>query len=322
MGESLVRVPVQVPPAAVRAGRVLLAAPRLAWLAAVLAAGRARVHGSVVHAREGQDAARGPRRPYRVPRRRARAVAFCLFRPTLVVSTAVPQQQLRRRAGGRLAQHAGSPTGATAAHASVHRALGAGGELLEGALRALHGPPRSASPTPPTPGDVTDSLRGRGDAPRQALGRAREELSAVPLAGLVLVTDGADNSRRALGRAAARAARAPACRCSRWAWAASASQATSSLAGRDAAHGAPGLVARGRPRRHAERLRRRDGPAPGRGRRAASSRARTSAAAATARRRRCASTSRRQRAGRTHLPRSASRRSPARWSRRTTSSTR
>jgi uncharacterized membrane protein len=171
-------------------GRVVVGSP---WpAAAVLAAGVAATAWSYGRARG------SPRRSDRIAlaalRTAALAVLFlCLCQPALVLSTAVPQQSFV----GVLLDDSRSMRIADDGHPRsdfVARAFGREGALLKELsdrfklrlFRFAEAPGRLAS--------VSDlSYEGGQTNLARALDGARQELSGVPLSGLVLVTDGADN---------------------------------------------------------------------------------------------------------------------------------
>ncbi len=127
-------------------------------------------------------------------------VLFCLLRPVLVVKAAVPQQNflgvlVDDSRSMRIADRDGQPRAAF-----VQRVFGGpAGPLLTSlsdrfALRLFRfsgGAERIAS---------VDELGFDGTQTRlaRALGNARDELAGLPLAGLVVVTDGADTSEATL----------------------------------------------------------------------------------------------------------------------------
>lgn len=199
MGESLFEFLFKYRPLLFERGEVVLAAPRVAWLAAVLAL------GVLAFAALSYTRVKGKTRPVdRVVLTAFRGaalalIAFCLFRPTLVVSTAVPQ----RNFVGVLVDDSRSmqvaDRGDEPRSAAVQRALAPDGELLAALSERFLVRTFRFSSTAERVDDVT-RLAFAGEETRvgNALDRAREELSAVPLAGLVLVTDGADNSDDAL----------------------------------------------------------------------------------------------------------------------------
>lgn len=145
-------------------------------------------------------------------------VAFALFRPALVVSTVVPRHNFLavllddsrsmritdERAeevgdgaarGARLLELFGGPAGAggadsSAAAGTLRRALAERFRLRTWAFGA-----------DAVTADVPDSLRFADETSSlgRALDRVRQEMDGLPLSGIVLVTDGADNGDVALG---------------------------------------------------------------------------------------------------------------------------
>ncbi len=129
-------------------------------------------------------------------------LALCLLRPVLLLSSVVPQENFL----GVLIDDSRSmqiaDVGNTPRSDFVRTAFGAESEVLTAladrfALRFF----RFSSDTDRI-GEV-DELTYTGTRTHlgQALGRAHEELSGVPLSGLVVVTDGADNALQGLGEA-------------------------------------------------------------------------------------------------------------------------
>jgi uncharacterized membrane protein len=122
-------------------------------------------------------------------------VAFCLCRPGLVLSTAVPQQSfvgvlLDDSRSMRIAD------GGKARSEFVSEAFGRDGALLQSLagrfkLRLF----RFAESTDRLESAADLTFDGGATHLPRALERARLELAAVPLSGLVVVTDGADNGR-------------------------------------------------------------------------------------------------------------------------------
>ncbi len=127
-------------------------------------------------------------------------VAFCLLQPVLVLSSVVPQQNFL----GVLVDDSRSMQIAdrdeTARLRFVEDRLRAGGDLRTAleerfALRFF-----GFSTETDRLGDVEElTYRGTRTHLGQALERAHEELTGVPLSGLVVVTDGADNADGGLG---------------------------------------------------------------------------------------------------------------------------
>ena len=123
-------------------------------------------------------------------------LAVCLLRPTLLVSAAVPQRNVLAilvddSRSMRIADAGGATRGAVAA-----RILGGADSALAKELgqRFLLRWFRFASDAERV--ESASALQYDGGRTRlgEALLRTREELAAVPLAGLVVVTDGADNA--------------------------------------------------------------------------------------------------------------------------------
>ncbi len=128
-------------------------------------------------------------------------VLFCLFRPALVLSTVVPQRSfvgilLDDSRSMQIADVEEKPRGAF-----IQETFGPEGSALAvGPLRKIHAAvlpllaiPRIGSPIPRALG-----FAGTSTHLARALERSLGELSNVPLAGLVLMTDGADNSTDAI----------------------------------------------------------------------------------------------------------------------------
>jgi uncharacterized membrane protein len=131
---------------------------------------------------------------------------FCLVRPTLILKAAVPQQNfvgvlIDDSRSMSIADRDGQPRSAF-----VHQQLGVPHAPLLDALskrfvvrffRFSSSSDRMASAA---------DLKYGGTATRlgQALDRARDELAGLPLAGLVMVTDGADTSDAAIDESLAR----------------------------------------------------------------------------------------------------------------------
>jgi len=126
-------------------------------------------------------------------------VLFCLFRPVLILRAAVPQQNfigilLDDSRSMRVADQDGKPRGefvseVFGANSPVMRALSS-----RYAVRLF----RFASSTDRVgaTGDLT--FEGTQTKLGDALQRAKDELAGLPLAGLVMVTDGADNEESSI----------------------------------------------------------------------------------------------------------------------------
>lgn len=139
-------------------------------------------------------------------------LAVCLFRPVLVVKAAVPQQNflgvlLDDSRSMQIADHRGSAGAALGASPDVPRATFVRQEFGSpdrGVLKALSDKfmvrtfrfSSAASRV-----DAEDDLTFTGAQTRlgTALDGARQELAGLPLAGLVVVSDGADTAEDALG---------------------------------------------------------------------------------------------------------------------------
>jgi uncharacterized membrane protein len=172
-------------------GRFVMAPPSPA--AIVLVVGAAAVVISYQKAKGGAGPA--PRLTLAVLRTAALAlVLFCLCRPALVLSTVVPQQSflgvlVDDSQSMRIADD-GRTRGALAAES-----FGPDAPLLKALAERYKLRLFRFSETAerlPTTADLT--FDGSRTSLAHALERAGQELSAVPLAGLVLVTDGADNA--------------------------------------------------------------------------------------------------------------------------------
>lgn len=127
-------------------------------------------------------------------------VLFCLFRPVLVISTVVPQRSFvgilfDDSRSMQIADEPGSPRGAFfAKHFGPEGSALARGLSDRFKLRYF----RFSSTAERVNGVSELSFAGSRSQLGGALERVREELAAVPLAGLVLFTDGADNSEGAI----------------------------------------------------------------------------------------------------------------------------
>src|SRR5690606_19543024 len=127
-------------------------------------------------------------------------VAVCLLRPTLLVSTAVPQENylavlIDDSRSMQIADREGEPRSAF-----VQRTFGSQeSALLEDLGRRFRLRFFSFSDDAARMEGGTDLRFGGGRSYLgRALDRARADLSSVPLAGIVMVSDGADNSPDAL----------------------------------------------------------------------------------------------------------------------------
>ena len=130
-------------------------------------------------------------------------LAFCLLRPVLVLSSVVPQENFLGILidDSRSMQIADSDE--TPRHAFVRQALGTPESTLRSALADRFALRffRFSSETDRIA--AVDEIEYDGSRTHigQALERAHDELSGVPLSGLVVVTDGADNADGGLGEA-------------------------------------------------------------------------------------------------------------------------
>ena len=129
-------------------------------------------------------------------------LAVCLLRPVLVLSSVVPQENflgvlIDDSRSMQIADVADTPRSE-----AVHAMFGAESEVLAAladrfALRFF----RFSSNTDRIAEVGGLTYEGTRTHLGQALGRAHEELSGVPLSGLVVVTDGADNALQGMGEA-------------------------------------------------------------------------------------------------------------------------
>src|SRR5689334_354295 len=122
-------------------------------------------------------------------------LTFCLFRPSLILKAAVPQQNFL----GILIDDSRSMTIADRAEqprtAFVQEELGEKGQLLKALSQRFVLRFFRFSSSADRLAQTTDlQYAGTSTHLGQALERARDELSGLPLAGLVMVTDGADTS--------------------------------------------------------------------------------------------------------------------------------
>ncbi len=127
-------------------------------------------------------------------------ILFCLARPTLLIPTVVPQRNflgvlIDDSRSMAIADWNGAPR-----YQFAQRFLGAPDSSLHAALadRFMLRFFRFARATERLDSLGALSASGAGTDLAQALDAARHELAGVPLSGLVLVTDGADNSESAL----------------------------------------------------------------------------------------------------------------------------
>ena len=129
-------------------------------------------------------------------------LAVCLLRPVLVLSSVVPQENflgvlIDDSRSMQIADVADTPRSE-----AVHAMFGAESDVLAAladrfALRFF----RFSSDTDRIAEVGGLTYEGTRTHVGQALGRAHEELSGVPLSGLVVVTDGADNALQGVGEA-------------------------------------------------------------------------------------------------------------------------
>jgi uncharacterized membrane protein len=124
----------------------------------------------------------------------------CLFRPTLILKAAVPQQNflgvlVDDSRSMAIADRDGAPRSAF-----VTQQLGAASSPLLAALSQKFVVRFFSFSSSADRVNATTDMKFAGTATRlgQAMDRARDELAGLPLAGLVMVTDGADTSDAAL----------------------------------------------------------------------------------------------------------------------------
>ena len=125
---------------------------------------------------------------------------FALLRPTLLVSTAVPQKNalailIDDSRSMRIADEDGHARADVAQHLVGTRDSVLARALSERFQLRYY---RFSSGAEPIPDARAMTFAGGRTHLGAALDRARQELSTVPLAGLVVITDGADNSASAL----------------------------------------------------------------------------------------------------------------------------
>ena len=126
-------------------------------------------------------------------------VLFCLFRPVLILRAAVPQQNflgilLDDSRSMRVADHNGKPRGEF-----VGQTFGPDSPVMKAlssryAVRVF----RFAAGTDRIGGSRDLSYDGTQTKLGEALQRAKDEFSGLPLAGLVMVTDGADTEESSI----------------------------------------------------------------------------------------------------------------------------
>ncbi len=180
-------------------GSLALDQGRAAWLAAAFVAAAAIVAWSYLRA---QGKAGRVDRLVLIGLRAGTLVLLvgCLARPRLVLSSLVPQQNflavlIDDSRSMRVADQDGRPRGEF-----VNRALGSDTAALRAALaqrfrlRFFHF--SSAAQRTDDPGALT--YTGTATRIGAALDQVRQELAGVPLAGMVLVSDGADDARESL----------------------------------------------------------------------------------------------------------------------------
>src|SRR5437867_275835 len=198
MFESLFRFLFKYPPLFFEQGDFVLGISRPTLIAVAVAA---VVGGYALVTYRGMSRTRGRDRVVLVGLRLAilAVVVFCLLRPALVLKAAVPQQNflgvlVDDSRSLQIADRDGRPRSAF-----INDALGADRPLLNAlskkfVLRFFRF--SSTADRLPSPAD----LKFEGSTTRlgSALDRARDELAGLPLAGLVMVTDGADTSDTAL----------------------------------------------------------------------------------------------------------------------------
>src|SRR3954453_18473880 len=125
---------------------------------------------------------------------------FCLFRPTLILKAAVPQQNFL----GVLVDDSRSMSiadlkGQTRSTFIQQQFTGPNARLLEAlSQRFVIRFFRFASSSDRVASAADLKFGGTSTRPAPALARARDELSGLPLAGLVMISDGADTSDAAI----------------------------------------------------------------------------------------------------------------------------
>jgi uncharacterized membrane protein len=180
-------------------GRVAFDVP-VSIVALLVVGGLVAAAAAFTYARVGGKATRADRMVLAGLRIAALAlILFCLFRPKLVLSTVVPQQNYV----GVLVDDSRSmriaDDGTDARSAFVQRAFAAESDLVRSLadrfqLRWFG----FSSTTERLQDPSTLTYAGARTLLAPALDRAREELAPVPLSGLIVVTDGADNASEAL----------------------------------------------------------------------------------------------------------------------------
>ena len=124
----------------------------------------------------------------------------CLFRPTLILKAAVPQQNFLAVLVDDSRSMAIADTAGQPRSAFVQQQLGGPGAKLLNALsqRFVVRFFKFASSTDRVASAADLKYDGTATHVSQALDRARDELAGLPLAGIVMVTDGADTSDAAI----------------------------------------------------------------------------------------------------------------------------
>ena len=200
MVEKLFRLLFKYPPLMFQQGDLAWGFSRAIVVACVLAAAVAAL--ALVTSR-GMAAADKPRDRIVLIGLRLAALAVllvCLFRPTLILKAAVPQQNFLAVMVDDSRSMAIADTNGQPRSAFIQKQLGSPNAPLLDALSRRFVVRffkfSSGSDRVPSAAD----LKYDGTATRlgQALDRARDELSGLPLAGMVMVTDGADTSDAAI----------------------------------------------------------------------------------------------------------------------------
>jgi uncharacterized membrane protein len=180
-------------------GRLVFEVP-LPALALALGAGLVAAVAAITYVRVGGKASPRDRAVLAGLRLAALAVLlFCLFRPTLILSTVVPQQNyvgvlIDDSRSMRIADR-----GDITRSVTVQQAFATDGAVVRGLADRFQLRWFGFSNTTSRIQDPAElAYSGTSTRIAPALNRAREELAPVPLSGLIVVSDGADNAADAV----------------------------------------------------------------------------------------------------------------------------
>lgn len=198
MGEAIFRFLFKYPPIAFERGRLTLASGSPAWLLILLALAGAGVLGYFLWRQNARLPRAGKFFVWAAQAATLAIVLLLLWRPALVLSSLVPQRNVLAVLVDDSASMALTDAGAAPRIEQVREVFADDGALL-GELREKFQVRAYSFSDQPRKLVTAADLKAQGTSSRveEAVGRVYGELRHLPLAGVVVVTDGAQNAGKA-----------------------------------------------------------------------------------------------------------------------------